>query len=201
MNPADAAGEERFEAFEHLPVAEGKAFQNGAAEFGMRCGRRLAVGLAVGGDLGGHVARLEESIGMEYGGEGACGGSHLSHFGVGVTISFQGPGFPALLPEPESGNVLEQADTSFDADFIGEVEFGGTGVDNGFGQFHTHQRPCATADVAPVRGALDRDGGNSGSGVVAGHGVHRDSAVERGAEERSGVHDIGEDARVQSEAR
>ena len=51
----------------------------------------------------------------------------------------------AFLEEPKSADIFEQADGIAVTDFVGEIEFAGGVVDDGFGKFDAHEGPGAGA--------------------------------------------------------
>ena len=61
MRPAG----ERLQIFQHLAVAQREALQDGARILAVRRGRGLAGLRAVRRDLGGHLARFQERIGID----------------------------------------------------------------------------------------------------------------------------------------
>ena len=79
------------------------------------------------------------------------------------------PDGPALLQQPHSGDVLEEAGGAFDAAFVGKVEAGAFLINYRRRHLDPHQAPGTAAQVGelPVRCGY---GGNCGGGVVPGYG-------------------------------
>ncbi len=148
----------------------------------------------------GHPACVQKRVRIDDGFEGRTGGSQAGQFVVAVVGAFEGPGAPALLEEPEAGDVSQEPDPAADADFVGEVQGQRTLVDDRFGKLDAHQGPGAGADVAPTI-AFGGNRGDGGGGVVAGGGIDGRSIEARGvrdvgeqrAQERAGRDDLPED--------
>jgi len=171
VDDRDRLAGDHFETLDDPAVFEGEAFQD-AAHGGARAGRgRLAALDAEVGEAGGHVSWGDKGrvIGVDEVGKGGRSFGEADKVGVGVALSLEPPGAATLLEEPESHNVLEEANGIEDTNLVREIGGHGGGRQDGAGGLDADEGPGAAGDVGPIV-ANGGDGGDGGGGVVGADG-------------------------------
>ena len=98
-------------------------------------------------------------IGIDEGYQRFCGGRQPIEILPAPGPRTLAPHAAAFLREPQTGDVLQQADRLADSAFVGKVPQENLVVDHGCGQFDAHQSPSAQADITPV--------GSRGAGLLS----------------------------------
>ena len=163
------SGRKAVEAVNHLAVAQGKAFEDAAHHLAACFGHRLVAGGTILLDCLFHVCRVGKLgiVRVYQAAERFAGVGFGYQFRVGSPAPFG----TATLQQPHPTDVFQQADGSFHASLVGEVQCFGLLVDDRRVSFHTHQRPRAAAQVGEVTVGC-RYGGYCRCRVVSGYGNH-----------------------------
>ena len=132
-----------FDPPEGLGVLEGEAFEDDTDRFARLDGDGLGGFAAVAGNFCGEIARLMQEgvfeVDVRWRGTALRGETEEFRMGPGLACGFPGPA--AFVDEAESGTILQEADGTAEADFVGEIVFAGLATHNGLGEFDAELGP------------------------------------------------------------
>ena len=175
------------ELFEDIFILERQRFEDAANQFGVRLRHGLPARSAIVADRGRHAGRIRERGIVRVDKRAKLGSlpGHLHDLRVGIFGAFLFPLLDALLQNPHPGDILQQTRGSLDSAFVRDVQRSGLVGNHRVFHLDAHQRPGSGTQVCELFIGCGHSGYGR-SGIVTGHGHHRNLIEPRLCGQRIG---------------